>query len=158
MKANHLTLAEIVAVCAEHLELIKKEVSDREKEAKTSKGWLSFERVTDIRSYRNSKQYFAIEGSIATGLLVMTDDDGNLWLPAILDGIVFSSYPNEGNGGIAHLCFLKKHNHWGVIWIDAGWLHKEEFEKLAPVEISDRLVEEILEGKNIITTKPVGWL
>jgi hypothetical protein len=163
MKSNYLTLQEIVSVCSGHTELIKKEIADREKEALEGKGWLSFDKITDIRGYRGGKQYFAVDGSLATGLCTMENDDGNFWVPAILDGAVYSSYPDEGHGGIAHLCFLHKRengqiiNRWLVVWIDAGWLHKEEFENLLPVEISDVLADEILAGENVITKKPVGW-
>lgn len=163
MRKDYLTLLEIVNICADHADLIKKEIADREKEALESKGWLSFDKITDIRGYRGGKQYFAIDGNIATGLAVMENDDGNFWLPAILGGAVYSSYPDEGHGGIAHLCFLKTRNgkeinRWLVVWIDAGWLNKDEFENLTPAEISDVLVDEILAGENVITKKPVGWV
>lgn len=161
-KYNHLSITDIVKTCTEHANLIKAEIADREKESNDSKGWLSFDKITDIRGYRGGKQLFAVEGSIATGLLIM-DNENVLTIPAIYDNAVYSSYPEEGSGGIAHLCLVKKRengqtiNRWIVIWMDGGWLYKEEFENLTPAEISDVLVDEIIAGENVITKKPAGW-
>jgi len=158
---NHLPINDILKICTEHAELIKSEIKARETEAIQSKGWLSFDKITDICGYRGGKQYFAIEGGTATGLMVI-DDDNIFVVPAICDGAVYSSYPDEGSGGIAHLLLLKKRengqavNRWSVVWMSGGWLHKEEFEKLSPAEIGDVLVDEILDGKNVIIPKPQG--
>jgi hypothetical protein len=163
MKNNHLSIEEIVKICGEHADLIRTEIAERREMAKGSKGFLSFDEISDIRGYRGARQYFAIGNALATGLAVIEDDDQNLWIPAIIDGKVFASYPDEGHGGIAHLCDLKTvdgrpKNKWIVIWIDGGWLHMNEFENLTPMEIGDVLIEEIKAGENVITKKPVGWV
>lgn len=163
-KFNHLTMSEIVALCADHAALIAKEIAARKEEAASSKGFLSFDKLPDIRGYRGGNQFFAVDGSTATGLMVGESEEGNIFVPAIMDGAVYASYPDEGQGGIAHLCFLKQArngreiNRWIVIWTDAGWLSKDEFENLTPVEIGEALVEEILAGENVITRKPPGWV
>ncbi len=163
-KFNHLTMKEILALCAEHADMISKEIAERREEASGSKGFLSFDTISDIRGYRGGTQFFAVEGSTATGLMVMESEEGNLFVPAIVDGAVYASYPDEGRGGIAHLCFLKvdrngrEINRWMVLWADAGWLSKDEFENLSPVEIGDVLAEEIIAGENVITRKPPGWV
>lgn len=159
MKTDHMTITEISEFCKEHAELIDTEINKRKKEAKDSDGFLSFNKVSDIRGYRNTQQYFAISGNSATNLVVI-EDDGNLWIPVIVDGAIYESYPEEGRGGIAHLCNIKvpgKSSKWIVIWFTGGWLTKDEFETLSPVEIIDVLEDEIFKGKKSIIKKLPGW-
>lgn len=163
MKTNHIPINEIIALCNEHTDIIQRAINERRDDAKHYPRIWDFNEISDIRGYRGGNQLFAVEKTVATGLMVL-DDNGNLIVPAILNGIVYSSYPDEGHGGIAHLFYLKTDRHgkpvdrWSIIWTDAGWLHRNEFENLSPVEITNAIIDDIDAGMNVLTHKPTGWI
>lgn len=157
MKRNHFSIAEIIKMVEQHRDIIEKRIEEERESAKNSDGFLWFGQTSDLRYYKNSHQLFAVEGTTATQMMVLEDDDGSIIVPAIIDGVVYFVYPEEGKGGFVHLFYSGKRNRWAAILTDSGWLKTNELEK-TPGEIWQNITEEIIDGQNVFYPKPPGWI
>jgi len=150
-------IPEILKLVEEHREIVDSGIKDRREEAMHSSGFLDFRETKDLRYYRQGKQLFAVQGPTAVQLLAGEDDDGNIFVPAIVDGTAYAVWPDEGEGGYVHLCYLKKRDRWTTILVAGGWLKTTELE-LEPEQIANIIADEIMAGENVITKKPAGWV
>lgn len=105
---------------------IEREYRADQQEVKDSDGFLCLE-TGDYVEVRGEK--FGIFGHTVYWLLDIEDDDA-AFCPTILpDSKLWAVWPDEGHGGIAHLCHLKKRNKETIIKPTPRHITLEEFEK-----------------------------
>lgn len=85
------------------------------------------------------------------------------YVPIIVDGKMFSQFPEEGSGGILYLmrCLRRRGKwldspSWAVTDMSLGWIRGSEIESTG-IEIFENIVAEIESGENVISRKPAGW-
>lgn len=122
------------------------------------------------RIVQRGPQMFAIFGSMARELLRFSESGDERakyeYVPVIVGGRMLEECPDEGRSGMLYLlrCVWRAAPHnrgligvWSCTYMNTGWLHTEEL-ALTNGEIEDRLVEEIMDGKNVLATQPAGWV
>lgn len=136
-------------------------------EARDSRGFITC--VWSDRVVQRGADQFAVFGPSAYRVFPAQtiDEDGTRieYLPALAeDGRVLGMWPDEGRGGLLTLMRMTRRRglerpnaEWLTIFTDGGWLYTAEL-ALTNDEINEHLVEEILDGQNVLTRKPPGWV
>lgn len=153
---NHELIGDEMATYTdEQMALIQAELDNQD----TLNGFVTFETSERIVT-RSSGQRFAVFGSYAYELFEQTiDDEDDLieYVPAIVDGKAFGSFPDEGNSGILHLFRISKQRgktvqnpEWWCSYLSCGWLRTRELEMSAQ-QILENISDEIDAGATHLT-------
>lgn len=109
---------------------------------------------TRLQPYNNGKQLFAVMGATAyevQNLIIEENGEKFAWRPALLNGVAFRSFLDEGKNGTLHWFFSDKNSEWKLMWFSAcGWIYTSELEQSSN-EILTHIIEEINVGKTPIT-------
>lgn len=117
------------------------------------------------RVVKRGKQAFAVFGSVAYDVSKMKFDVDESCRPGMgrlcvsINGRFLGAFPDEGNSGIMGLYIVNRRGKNVMsdpTFVRCGWVYTEEL-GLSADEISENITDEILEGKNVITTPPAGW-
>lgn len=117
---------------------------------------------------KRGPQTFAIFGCIAFDVSKMkfTSPEcnpgcGKLCVP--INGKYLAVLPDEGRSGIMG-CYVipdKKNKGKNILshpcFVSCGWLYTEEL-NLTNEEIEDNIINDVLQGENVFTNKPAGWV
>ncbi len=88
------------------------------------------------------------------------------YLPVMIDNkqAFFCTGTEEGEEGLLTLMRVTMRRgqevtnpKWTTIFLNSGWLHAHEL-TLSSEEITQRIVEEIQTGENVLSRKPIGWV
>lgn len=140
MSITHLPFPE--RYTPEQMALIAEHYADSRQQERDLKGWITVNDAERIH-HRSSQQHFAVFGPVAYEVWAASlTDDGKTWeyLPALHEGRAYGVWPDEGNGGVAHLMRRVEPNPtgWMVTTLSLGWLRTKELEEPARV-IAERL-------------------
>ena len=150
----------------EQLAAIQRGIDETLADAQGSHGFVTCEWSDHI--VRRGADQFAVFGPTAYKIFpAQTIEEVGMarieYLPAITDNRVFGMWPDEGRGGLLTLMRMTarrgreiENPKWTAIFVDGGWLHTDEL-ALSNEEVDRRLVEEILDGENVLSRKPPGW-
>ena len=119
-----------------------------------------------IVRYKNSEQWFAVDGQTAYDVTPyeLTDDDGSYhrFIPIVIGGSTFHSWPDEGKTGMLTLWKYKNYRNKPdgerLLWALAPWIRTVELE-MEPDEILNNIADEIIyAGHNVFYTPLPGWM
>ena len=133
---------------------INEKIQEIPKSRSACNGFVYYSESTNI--IWKKKEQFAIFNTTAYKLNRLNNEEC-LMLPVVLKDKIWGEFPEEGQSGLLHVFYNKKKIRWGCCYISCGWLHTNELE-LTNQEIENNIVEEIIDGKNVLTTPPSGWV
>lgn len=117
------------------------------------------------KTVKRGKQIFAIFGSIAYDVTKLkfypkSDIKGTGRLCISIKGNYFAQFCNEGESGILGMYIISRKGKIVKVFptfVCCSWIYTSELQ-LTNEEIEENIINDIAEGKNVITKKPSGWL